>query len=477
MNVNIIDSIYCNGDFITPDVSKQTDIINPANDEVIGNVILCSNKEVDLAVNAARTAFYTFSKSSRKERYDLIQKIVALLKKNNDELARLMTLEMGAPDSLSRTAQVGAGVAQFENAAKALMAFSEFEDIGDSRIIREATGVVGLITPWNWPLNQIACKVAPALAAGCTIVLKPSEKSPLSAQLFAKILHQAGVPKGVFNLIHGDGVVGEAIASHQDIDMVSFTGSTRAGIAVAISAAPTVKKVHQELGGKSANIMLEDVDLNTVIPKAIHDCFGNSGQSCNAPTRLLVHESIYDQAVIIAAKTANDIVVGDPKDVNTVLGPVANKDQYAHIQNLIEKGIAEGAVVAAGGLGRPDGLTKGCYVKPTILSQVNNDMSVAQEEIFGPVLVVIPFSTDEEAVAIANASPYGLSAYVTSTDRSRSLSIAEKIRAGQVHINGAPVDLNLPFGGFKCSGNGREWGKYGLLDYFEVKSFVGYHNS
>jgi aldehyde dehydrogenase (NAD+) len=382
---------------------------------------------------------------------------------------------MGAPAKLALNAQAGSGLGHFKATLDALKDFEFEELVGSTQVRREPIGVVGMITPWNWPINQISCKVAPALAAGCTIVLKPSEIAPLSAHVFAEILAEAGVPKGVFNMVDGDGPgVGAAISSHPDIDMVSFTGSTRAGVLVAKAAADTVKRVSQELGGKSANIILEDADLNAAVKTGVMSMMSNTGQSCNAPSRMLVPQKLYDEAVKIAKSVAEKPVVGDPQKEGVTMGPIANKNQFEKVQALIKKGIEEGATVVVGGPGRPPGLDKGYFVQPTVFANVNNTMTIAREEIFGPVLVMIPYKDEEEAVKIANDTVYGLSGYVYSGKIENARRIAAKLRTGMVHLNGAPGDINAPFGGYKQSGNGREWGREGLREFLETKAVMGY---
>ncbi len=391
-----------------------------------------------------------------------------------NEIAAAITAEMGAPAAFSMRAQAGSGLGHLKAAVAALKALPLKEKVGSSTVIREPVGVCGLITPWNWPINQIACKVAPALAAGCTVVLKPSEIAPVDATIFAEVLAAAGVPAGVFNLVHGDGPgVGAAISRHPGIDMVSFTGSTRAGVLVARAAAETVKRVAQELGGKSANIILESAPLEEAISNGVHSMFHNSGQSCNAPSRMLVPESLYEKAVAIAAKVANATRAGDPNDPETDIGPVISEAQFNRIQGLIKAGMAEGAAIAAGGPGKPEGLETGYFVRPTVLRDVNNGMTVAREEIFGPVLCMIPYASLDEAVNIANESIYGLSGYVWGGSKEEAMDVAQRLRTGMVHLNGAPTDVLAPFGGYKQSGNGREWGIHGLHDFLEVKAVMG----
>jgi aldehyde dehydrogenase (NAD+) len=391
-----------------------------------------------------------------------------------EDIAETISMEMGAPIWLAKTAQAPAGLAHFTEIVKVLGSF-EFEELKGSTLMRyEPIGVCGLITPWNWPMNQVACKVAPALAAGCTVVLKPSENAPLSAYLFAQILDEAGLPPGVFNLVNGDGAtVGAAIACHPDVDMVSFTGSTKAGVAVATAAAPTVKRVTQELGGKSANIILEDADLETAVKEGVQTCFRNSGQSCDAPTRLLVPRNKIDAAMAAAKQAADTTKVGEP-DAKGSIGPLVSKTQFERVQGFIRKGIEEGAKIIAGGPGRPEGFTTGYFVKPTILAEVHNDMTIAREEIFGPVLCIIPYDNEEDAIRIANDTSYGLSGYVTSGDLNHARRVAKRIRSGNVRINGARIDFGGCFGGYKQSGNGREWGEAGLQEFLELKAIFGY---
>jgi aldehyde dehydrogenase (NAD+) len=426
-------------------------------------------------VAAARRAFESYSETTLELRLALLQRIIEIYQTKMDEMAELISLEMGAPISLSKSAQAPVGLRHLSEMVNVLGTF-KFEELKGSTLMRkEAIGVCGLITPWNWPMNQIACKVAPALAAGCTMVLKPSEMAPLSAYLFAQILDEAGVPPGVFNLVNGDGpTVGAAISSHPDVAMVSFTGSTRAGIAVAMAAAPSVKRVTQELGGKSANIILEDADLQKAVKQGAQDCFRNTGQSCDAPTRMLVPRSGMAAAVAAAKEAAEATKVGSPLEQDTGIGPVASKIQFERVQALINKGIAEGAELITGGPGRPPGLSKGYFVKPTVFARVHNDMTIAREEIFGPVLSVMPYEDENDAVRIANETPYGLSGYVTSGDIERARRVSKRIRSGNVHINGARLDFAGCFGGYKQSGNGREWSEAGLEEFLELKAIMGY---
>tara|TARA_B100000579_G_scaffold343196_1_gene295413 strand:+ start:1966 stop:3396 length:1431 start_codon:yes stop_codon:yes gene_type:complete len=467
---------YINGEWVDPaEGTNSFEVINPANEEVIGEIALGSAQDVDNAVTAAQEAFKTFSTTSVEERLGLLGKIVEVYQSKYDEVAETISKEMGAPLSLSKAAQAATGLGHFAQTIEILQDFDWEETKGRNIIRKEPIGVVGMITPWNWPINQISCKVAPALAAGCTMVLKPTEIAPLNAILFAEIMDEAGVPAGVFNLVNGDGpTVGEAMSSHPGIDMMSFTGSTRAGISVAKGAADTVKRVSQELGGKSANIILDDADFESAITGGAKHCFNNSGQSCNAPTRMLVPESRHDEAKEIAKKAAESTKVGDPFAEDTGIGPVVSEVQFNKIQGLIEKGIEEGAELIAGGPGKPEGLNAGYYVRPTVFANVNNDMTIAREEIFGPVLSILPYKDEDEALEIANDTEYGLYGYVSSGDIERAKSVANRIRSGSVAINGASADFTAPFGGYKQSGNGREWGPLGFEEFLEVKAVIGY---
>tara|TARA_Y100001933_G_scaffold178644_1_gene177126 strand:- start:1212 stop:2630 length:1419 start_codon:yes stop_codon:yes gene_type:complete len=467
---------YINGEWVDPVDPKHLDVINPATEEIIGKIALGNSKDVDKAVAAAKEAFESFSQTSKEERLALMGKIIEIYQSRYDEIAETISSEMGAPLWLSKAAQAATGAGHFGTFMEVLKNYNFNEDKGTTRLRKEPVGVCGLITPWNWPINQIACKVAPALAAGCTMVLKPSEVSPLNAIIFAEVLHEAGVPAGVFNLVNGDGLsVGEAMSSHPDIDMMSFTGSTRAGVAVARASAETVKRVSQELGGKSANIILDDADFNKSVAGGVTGCFMNSGQSCNAPTRMLVPAGRQDEAVAIAKATAEATIVGDPKEVAAGgIGPVVSEVQFNKIQGLIEKGIEEGATLVSGGPGKPDGFNAGYYVKPTIFSDVSNDMTIAREEIFGPVLSILPYKDEDEAISIANDTEYGLSGYVSGSQE-KAQKFAEKFRSGNVHVNGAGPDFNAPFGGYKKSGNGREWGDLGFEEFLEIKAILGYN--
>ena len=462
---------YIDGEWVDPVTPKTLDVINPATEEPFAKISMGSAADVDKAVAAARAAFDTYSRTSVQERIALIGAILAEYQKRYDDIAQIISTEMGAPLWLSKAAQAATGQAHLATIMQILKDFEWEEKKGNYVLRREPIGVCGLITPWNWPINQITCKLAPALAAGCTVVLKPSEVAPCNAIILAEVLDAAGVPKGVFNLVNGDGpTVGAAMSSHPDIDMMSFTGSTRAGIQVAKSAADSVKRVAQELGGKSANIILEDADLNAAVSAGVSQCFTNSGQSCNAPTRMLVPAKSHDEALAIAKATAENVKAGDPFAEGTTIGPVVSEVQFDKIQALIQKGIDEGATLVTGGTGRPDGLNRGYFVKPTVFGNVTNDMAIAREEIFGPVLSILPYKDEEEAVRIANDTPYGLSGYVQSRDVEHAMKVAARVRSGNVHINGSGPDFTAPFGGYKQSGNGREWGELGFEEFLETKA-------
>ena len=469
---------YIDGKWVEPSHVRDFSVINPAREEPIATISMGSAADVDKAVAAAKRAFESYSETTVKDRLALLARIIEVYQSRMDQMAETISQEMGAPIGLARAAQAPAGLAHLSEIINVLGHF-QFEELKGSTLMRkEPIGICGLITPWNWPMNQIVCKVAPALAAGCTLVLKPSEIAPLSAYMFAEFLHEAGLPAGVFNLVNGDGpIVGTSISSHPDVAMVSFTGSTRAGVAVAAAAAPSVKRVTQELGGKSANIILDDADLANSVKEGVQACFRNSGQSCNAPTRMLVPRSKMADAVKAAEQAAGATNVGDPFTEDTHMGPLASKAQFERVQGLIREGIKEGARLISGGPGRPDGLTKGYFVKPTVFADVRNDMTIAREEIFGPVLCIIPYENEEDAVRIANDTPYGLSGFVTSGSMERARRVAKRIRAGNVHINGARVDFGGCFGGYKQSGNGREWGEAGLEEFLELKAIFGYEAS
>lgn len=466
---------YIDGEWMEPSTPKTMPVINPSTEEAFAEVALGGPEDVDKAVAAARRAFPSFSQTSKAERLDLLRQILGVYMKHYNEMAATISQEMGAPKKLAVTAQAGTGKLHLEKMIEALEGFAFETQRGTTLIAREPIGVAGFITPWNWPVNQIMCKVAPALAAGCTMVLKPSEIAPLNAVLFTEILHEAGVPKGVFNLVNGEGpVVGAAISSHPDIDMVSFTGSTRAGIDVAKRAAGTVKRVHQELGGKSANIILRDADFQTAVKKGAFACFNNSGQSCNAPARMLVPAERHDEAAEIAKAAVETQRIG-PADLDGVtLGPVVSQLQFEKIQRLIDVGIAEGAELVAGGPGRPVDLNRGYFVRPTVFGRVSPGMTIAREEIFGPVLSIIPYEEEEQAVEIANDTVYGLASYIQAGDIDRARALARRMRSGSVYINYPAWDGHSPFGGYKQSGNGREYGEWGLAEFLEIKGIVGY---
>lgn len=464
---------YIDGQWVDPIEPKTLDVDNPTTEEVSGRISIGTAADVDKAVKAARRAFASYSQTSREERLDLLQAIQAEYQKRAGDLAEAVTEEMGAPPSLAAGPQVAMGMGHLASAIEVLKNFPFEEQHGSTLVVKEPIGVCGLITPWNWPINQIACKVFPALATGCTMVLKPSEVAPYSGYIFTEIIDAAGVPAGVYNMVNGDGPgVGAAISSHPDIDMVSFTGSTRAGVDVAKGAAATVKRVTQELGGKSPNIVLDDEAFAQSVLSGVSVMMVNSGQSCNAPSRMLVPKSRMDEAISLARDVAEKVVVGHPED-KSAIGPVASKAQFDKIQGLIQKGIDEGATVVTGGLGRPEGLDTGYYVKPTVFADVNNDMTIAREEIFGPVLCVLGYDDIDQAVEIANDTDYGLAGYVSSGDLDKAREIARRIRAGNVAINHA-FDLNAPFGGYKHSGNGREWSEFGFHEYLEIKGTLGY---
>jgi len=467
---------YIDGAWVPASGGRTLEVVNPATEEAYARIALGETADVDKAVAAAKRAFGRFAHASRKERVELLESVIAVYKKRYDDIAEAISDEMGAPISFARQAQAAAGLGHLSEVLRVLRDYEFDEVVNETVVTREPVGVCGFITPWNWPLNQIACKVGPALAAGCTMVIKPSEVAPISGIVFTEVMHEAGVPAGIYNMVNGDGpTVGQALATHPDIDMVSFTGSTRAGIAVARAAADTVKRVAQELGGKSPNIILPDADIVRAVTHGTRQCFSNSGQSCNAPTRMLVPADWQEEAIAVAREVAAATVVGDPRAEGTTIGPVVSKVQFDRIQRLIEQGIAEGARLVAGGPGRPEHLNRGYYIRPTVFADVRNDMTIAREEIFGPVLSILPYRDEEEAIAIANDTVYGLSSYVTSGDLDHARAVARRIRAGMVHINGSPGDLAAPFGGYKQSGNGREWGRYGLEDFLEVKSMFGYN--
>lgn len=466
---------YIGGEWVAPAGQTRLPVVDPSTEEAFAEIAMGTPADVDRAVAAARKAFGSFALTTPEERLALIRKILEAYSERYDELAQLISREIGAPRALAHGWQAGLGTRHLKELIRTCEAFTWQRKKGTTLITHEPIGVVALITPWNWPINQIVCKVAPAIAAGCTMVLKPSEVSPLNALLFAEVLDAAGVPPGVFNLVNGDGpTVGAALCSHPDVDMVSFTGSTRAGIEVARLAAPTVKRVHQELGGKSANLILDDADLNAAVTAGVNACFGNSGQSCNAPTRMFVPAARHEEAVAIACRAAEAHVVGPADATGTTLGPVVSALQFERTQRLIETGMDEGARVVTGGPGRPDGLTRGYFVRPTVFAGVTPDMTIARDEIFGPVLSILPYRDEDDAIAMANDSVFGLAAYVQSGDIERARRVARRLRAGSVHLNYPAWDAGAPFGGYKQSGNGREYGEWGLEAFLEVKGIVGY---
>ena len=466
---------YIDGQWVDPVHAKSRAVINPSTEKPMYDIALGSAADVDKAVKAARRAFESFSQTTRDERIALLTRVIEVYKSRAKDLGAAISDEMGAPLGFAEKFQVGAGLGHIASTLEVLKSYQFEETIGSALVVREPIGVIGMITPWNWPMNQITCKVAPALAAGCTMILKPSEFTPTSALIFAEILHEAGVPAGVFNLINGLGIdVGAAMSEHPGIDMMSFTGSTRAGIDVAQRSAPTVKRVSQELGGKSPNIILDDADFTKAVTAGVGSVFMNSGQSCNAPTRMLVPIARMQEVMAIAAGAAANAKAGDARAVDTTMGPVVNETQWNKIQALISKGVEEGATVVAGGPGRPEGTTTGYLVRPTIFGNVRNDMTIAREEVFGPVLVIIGYQDEEEAIQMANDTPYGLAGYVSGGDKDRVRAVARRIRAGNVNLNGVPNERTAPFGGYKQSGNGREWGVFGLEEYLEVKAIAGY---
>ncbi|MEL0023063.1 MAG: aldehyde dehydrogenase family protein [Alphaproteobacteria bacterium] len=470
-----LNKFYINGEWVTPLSTQTMPVMNPATEAIIGTVALGNAADVDRAVAAASAAFDSYSQTSKDERMALLKKVKTITEARFEDLAQAMRMEMGAPITMSRNAQADAAVGHLQGFIDALQSLEERTTLTNGDVlVREPIGVCGLITPWNWPMNQIALKVLPALATGCTCILKPSEHTPISAMIYAEILHEAGYPAGVFNLVHGEGpVVGSAMSAHPDIQMMSFTGSTRAGTAVTRDAAATVKRVTLELGGKSPNLVFADCDLETRVSASVDECMFNTGQSCDAPTRLLVERSCYEDAVRIAKQAAENTVVGNPEDEGDHIGPLFDKIQFDRVQAMIKIGIEEGATLLAGGPGKPEGYDTGWFVKPTIFSDVTNDMRIAREEIFGPVLVIIPFDDEAEAIKIANDTPYGLAAYLQTGNPERAARVAARLRAGAVHINGAGIEYGSPFGGYKQSGNGREGGMMGLEDYLETKTLHG----
>lgn len=465
---------YINGLWVEPAAPRLQQVINPATEEVSGTVSLGGAADVDRAVVAAKAAFVSYSQTTKSERIAMFESIIAAYRRRVSEISATVTSEMGAPTATAMNIHALRPLRMFEHTIELLKSYDFEHSMGATLIVREPIGVAGLITPWNAPLEILVHKMAPALAAGCTIVAKPSELAPLSPIILAEIMHEAGVPKGVFNLVNGDGAtVGQRIAEHPDIDVVSFTGSTRGGILVAKAAAESIKRVQQELGGKSANVILPDADIETVVAAGVHRCYLGGGQSCQAPTRMLVHADQQEQALAAARAAAETYVIGDPLDPRTTMGPVANRPQYEKIQRLIAAGIEEGATLVTGGVGRPEGLTRGFYVRPTVFGDVGRSFTIAQEEIFGPVLSILPYRSEAEAIEIANDSPYGLAGWVYSSDLDHARTVAKKMRTGRVYLNGAPPDPDAPFGGYKRSGNGREGGVFGLESFMEIKALLG----
>ena len=468
-----LEKFYINGSWVDPIKKETIDIINPADESIAGKLSVGSAEDIDKAVKAARTAFSSFSESSKKERLDLLNTIRNIYKKRFDDIAEAIMTEMGAPINLARGAQAMVGLGHLKTAIRVLEEH-KFEYVHNGYTVRhEPIGVCGLITPWNWPINQIVSKLGPCLASGCTAILKPSEIAPLSANIIAEIIHEAGTPSGVFNMVHGIGpIVGEAMSNHPDIDMMSFTGSTRGGIAVAQASAKTVKRVSQELGGKSPNIILDDEIFEKSVTDGVNGTMSNTGQSCNAPTRMLVPATRHDEAVKIAKDAAEQLTTGSPKNEETDIGPLVSEVQYNKVQRLIKAGISEGATLVTGGSGKPEKLDSGYYVRPTVFGNVNNKMEIAREEIFGPVLSIIPYNSEEEAIEIANDTEYGLAAYVSGENKDKMMMLARKIKAGQIHLNHGSAGTNAPFGGFKQSGNGREKAEWGLEEFLEVKAIM-----
>ena len=468
---------YINGQWVSPAKANDLNVINPSTEEVCAVISMGGEEDTNAAVAAARAAFDSWSQTSKEERLALVEKLADIYERRNDEMGEAISLEMGAPIDMSKQDQAGSGSYHIRNFIRAFKDFNFEKPLGahapDNKILMEPIGVCGLITPWNWPMNQVTLKVVPAVAVGCTVILKPSEIAPLSSMLFAEFMDEAGFPAGVFNLVNGDGPgVGSQLSGHKDVDMISFTGSTRAGTAISKNAADTIKRVSLELGGKGANIIFADADENAVKRGARH-CFYNTGQSCNAPTRMLVERSRYDEAVATAAEVAAKTEVNRASESGRHVGPVVSQLQYDKIQALIEEGIKEGAELAAGGPGKPEGLEDGYFVKPTVFAGVNNDMTIAREEIFGPVLSIIPFDTEEEAIAMANDTVYGLTNYIQTQDSDKAARVARRLRSGMVEINGKSRGAGAPFGGYGQSGNGREGGAWGLEDFLEVKSVSG----
>ena len=470
-----LQKFYIGGQWVAPASDATMPVLNPATEAQIGSVAMGNAADVDKAVAAAKAAFESFSQTSKADRLALLHRLKTVTEKRIEDLAQAMRMEMGAPISMARDAQADAAVGHLQGFIDALETLEERTTLANGDVLmREPIGVCGLITPWNWPMNQIALKVVPALATGCTCVLKPSEHTPVSAMVYAEIIHEAGYPAGVFNLVNGDAInVGSALSRHPDVQMMSFTGSTRAGTAVTRDAAETVKRVTLELGGKSPNLVFADCNLEERVTASVDECMFNTGQSCDAPTRLLVERSCYDEVLKIAKHAAEATAVGDPAQTGDHIGPLFDRIQYERVQAMIQKGLDEGATLLAGGLGKPEGFETGWYVKPTIFADVSNEMAVAQEEIFGPVLVIIPFEDEADAIAIANDTPYGLAAYLQTGSPARAERVSSRLRAGAIHINGGGFNYGSPFGGYKQSGNGREGGLMGLEDYLETKTLHG----
>lgn len=468
-------NFYIDGEWIAPASAQAIDVVDPSTEEIVGQISDGSPADVDRAVEAACRAGETFGLTTPEERIELLQAILDAFHEREEDIVEAMVSEMGVPVRAARDIHLPSGPAHLNETIRTLRQFEFTIPRGQTMIRKEPIGVVGLITPWNFPINQVICKIAPAIAAGCTMVLKPSEISPLSALIIAEILHTAGLPRGVFNLVNGRGsTVGHNLVAHPDVRMISFTGSTRAGVEIARTAADTVKRVTQELGGKSANLILDDADLEDAVRKGVARCFNNSGQSCVSPTRMLVPADRHEEALGIAKAAAENFKVGPSRDEQTTMGPVANRAQFERVQSFIEQGIREGAKLVTGGTGRPEGISRGFFVKPTVFGAVSNDMTIARQEIFGPVLSILPYSSDEEAIVIANDSSYGLAAYIQSADTERARRVAKQLKVGMVHINHPPADRGAPFGGVKQSGNGREWGEWGLSEYLELKAVVGW---
>ena len=467
-----LDKFYIDGQWVEPNSDERFPVLNPATEAKLGEIVLGNLADVDRAVAAARAAFDHYSRTVKDERIALLERLLVLSAERREAMAQAMTAEMGAPITMSREVQADAAVGHLQGILEALKTQTPRETLHNGDVlVREPIGVCGLITPWNWPINQVALKVSPALAAGCTCVLKPSEHTPLSANVYAEMIHDAGFPAGVFNMVHGRGpTVGAGLSRHIDVDMISFTGSSRAGIAVTRDAADTVKRVTLELGGKSPNLVFADCGLEDRVRASVQECMYNTGQSCDAPTRLLVERSCYERVLEIAREAAESIVVDDPSKEGDHIGPLFDRIQFDRVQRMIRVGIDEGAKLLCGGLGKPPGLDRGWYVRPTIFADVSNDMTIAQQEIFGPVLVIIPFENEEDAIRIANDTPYGLAAYIQSGDLVRAERVAARLRAGAIHINGGAYNYGSPFGGFRQSGNGREGGVWGLEDYQEIKT-------